>query len=104
MTIFRKRARRSFSAYAQDILNEPEEIVGVKGNTIPRKLSVDYISFSAHVDYSQNSEFIESIHAQHIVSHPHLIRARPSLISFFPPCFSLQYRCWYMASKLQWVG
>ncbi|KAI9437756.1 beta-lactamase-like protein [Lactarius indigo] len=50
-----------------DIMNEPEEVTGVKGNTIPRKLSVDYISFSAHVDYSQNSEFIDMIKAPHIV-------------------------------------
>ncbi|KAH9048358.1 beta-lactamase-like protein [Lactarius hengduanensis] len=52
---------------ARDIMNEPEEVTGVKGNTIPRKLSVDYISFSAHVDYSQNSEFIDMIKAPHIV-------------------------------------
>ncbi|RPD78189.1 Metallo-hydrolase/oxidoreductase [Lentinus tigrinus ALCF2SS1-7] len=52
---------------ARDILVEPEEITGVKGNTIPRKLSVDYISFSAHVDYSQNSEFMELVKPQHIV-------------------------------------
>ncbi|KAH9083421.1 beta-lactamase-like protein [Lactarius deliciosus] len=52
---------------ARDIMNEPEEVTGVKGNTIQRKLSVDYISFSAHVDYSQNSEFIDMIKAPHIV-------------------------------------
>ncbi|KAI0674955.1 mRNA 3'-end-processing protein YSH1 [Trametes maxima] len=52
---------------ARDILTEPEEITTVKGNTIPRKLSVDYISFSAHVDYSQNSEFMELVKPQHIV-------------------------------------
>ncbi|KAI0645353.1 mRNA 3'-end-processing protein YSH1 [Trametes meyenii] len=52
---------------ARDILTEPEEIPTVKGNTIPRKLSVDYISFSAHVDYSQNSEFMELVKPQHIV-------------------------------------
>ncbi|KAI0685337.1 Metallo-hydrolase/oxidoreductase [Cerioporus squamosus] len=52
---------------ARDILVEPEEITGVKGNTIPRKISVDYISFSAHVDYSQNSEFMELVKPQHIV-------------------------------------
>lgn len=34
---------------------------------IPRKLSVDEISFGAHVDYSQNREFIEAVGAQHIV-------------------------------------
>jgi hypothetical protein len=49
-------------------MTEPDEIVGLKGNTIPRKISVDYLSFSAHVDYSQNSEFIELVKAQHVVS------------------------------------
>jgi cleavage and polyadenylation specificity factor subunit 3 len=49
-------------------MTEPDEIVGLKGNIIPRKLSVDYLSFSAHVDYSQNSEFIELVKAQHVVS------------------------------------
>jgi hypothetical protein len=49
-------------------MNEPDEITGMKGNTIPRKISVDYISFSAHVDYSQNSEFIDLIKAPNIVS------------------------------------
>lgn len=34
---------------------------------IPRKLSVDYISFSAHVDGPQNTEFIEQVKAQHVV-------------------------------------
>ncbi|KAI1796492.1 Metallo-hydrolase/oxidoreductase [Ganoderma leucocontextum] len=50
-----------------EILNEPSEITGMKNNTIQRKLSVDYISFSAHVDYSQNSEFMELVKPQHIV-------------------------------------
>jgi hypothetical protein len=61
-------------------MNEPDEITGMKGNTIPRKISVDYISFSAHVDYTQNSEFIDLIKAPHIVRssnfsspHPHQI-------------------------------
>ncbi|KAI8994023.1 mRNA 3'-end-processing protein YSH1 [Trametes punicea] len=52
---------------AREILTEPEEIITVKGHTIPRKLSIDYISFSAHVDYSQNSEFMELVKPQHIV-------------------------------------
>ncbi|EPQ57057.1 hypothetical protein GLOTRDRAFT_73592 [Gloeophyllum trabeum ATCC 11539] len=52
---------------ARDILTEPTEVVGLKGNIIQRKMSVDEISFSAHVDYSQNSEFIEMVKAQHVV-------------------------------------
>ncbi|KAE9411546.1 mRNA 3'-end-processing protein YSH1 [Gymnopus androsaceus JB14] len=52
---------------AREIINEPEEFESIKGGMIPRKISVEYISFSAHVDYSQNSEFIEMIKAQHVV-------------------------------------
>ncbi|KAG8947047.1 endoribonuclease ysh1 [Tulasnella sp. 424] len=52
---------------ARDIMNEPDEITGLRGNTIPRRLSVRYVSFSAHVDYSQNAEFIDLIGAKHIV-------------------------------------
>lgn len=48
-------------------MNEPDEITGLKGNIIPRRLSVRYVSFSAHVDYSQNAEFIDLIGAKHIV-------------------------------------
>jgi cleavage and polyadenylation specificity factor subunit 3 len=48
-------------------MTEPEDFQSLKGVTIPRKISVDYISFSAHVDYSQNSEFIELVKAQHVV-------------------------------------
>lgn len=39
----------------------------MNGQKIPRRLSVDYISFSAHVDYAQNSRFIDEVKAQHIV-------------------------------------
>ncbi|KIK09790.1 hypothetical protein K443DRAFT_671113 [Laccaria amethystina LaAM-08-1] len=52
---------------ARDIMTEPEEFTSLKGTTIPRKISVDYVSFSAHVDYSQNSEFIELVKAQHVI-------------------------------------
>ncbi|KAF8971137.1 beta-lactamase-like protein [Flammula alnicola] len=52
---------------ARDIMTEPEDFVTLKGITIPRKISVDDISFSAHVDYSQNAEFIEAVKAQHVI-------------------------------------
>ena len=48
-------------------MTEPEEFTSLKGATIPRRISVDEISFSAHVDYAQNSEFIEQVKAQHVV-------------------------------------
>ncbi|ORX48407.1 Metallo-hydrolase/oxidoreductase [Piromyces finnis] len=49
------------------ILSEPDEIVSVTGAKLPRKLSVHYISFSAHVDYTQNSRFIELINPSHLI-------------------------------------
>ncbi|TFK74049.1 Metallo-hydrolase oxidoreductase [Pluteus cervinus] len=52
---------------AWDLTNEPEEFTSLKGATIARKISIDTISFSAHVDYAQNSEFIQAVKAQHVV-------------------------------------
>ncbi|PPQ90538.1 hypothetical protein CVT25_015852 [Psilocybe cyanescens] len=52
---------------ARDIMTEPEEFTSLKGVSIPRKASVNDISFSAHVDYSQNSDFIEQVKAQHVI-------------------------------------
>ncbi len=66
-------------------MNEPDEITGMKGNTIPRKISVDYISFSAHVDYSQNSEFIDLIKAPYIVSSSALSHFTP-FTGILGPC------------------
>ena len=37
------------------------------GNKIPLNMSVDYISFSAHVDYLQNREFIETVKSPNLV-------------------------------------
>ncbi|KAG8779545.1 endoribonuclease ysh1, partial [Serendipita sp. 397] len=45
----------------------PDEIVSLKGSTVPRRLAVEVISFSAHVDGEQNLEFIKQVKAQHII-------------------------------------
>ncbi len=80
---------------SQDILTEQEEFTTLKGHTIPRKISVDYISFSAHVDFSQNSEFIELIKAQHVVrsflQQLHILLMMPFA------------RSWFMVNKTTWV-
>ncbi|KAI5171392.1 cleavage and polyadenylation specificity factor subunit 3 [Nematocida sp. LUAm3] len=52
---------------AKDLLCEPEEILSLKGNKIPVRSSVDYISFSAHVDFIQNAEFIEGCKVSEVV-------------------------------------
>jgi len=52
---------------AKHILSEPEEIVTMMGAKLPLRCSVDYISFSAHTDYKQTSEFIRILKPVHIV-------------------------------------
>jgi cleavage and polyadenylation specificity factor subunit 3 len=52
---------------AKQILAEPEEIVTLAGLKLPRKCQVEYISFSAHTDYYQTSEFIRTLRPPHIV-------------------------------------
>lgn len=52
---------------AKTILSEPEEITTMSGTKLPLKMSVDYISFSAHTDYQQTSEFIRLLKPQHVI-------------------------------------
>ncbi|CAG8444126.1 14348_t:CDS:10 [Ambispora leptoticha] len=52
---------------ARHAMTEPAEITSITGAKIPRRLSVEYISFSAHVDYTQNSQFIDEVNAPNIV-------------------------------------
>jgi Cft2 family RNA processing exonuclease len=49
------------------MVSEPSEIVALSGQKIPRRISVEEISFAAHVDYTHNSQFIEMIDANYIV-------------------------------------
>lgn len=48
-------------------MTEPSEIISMSGATIPLRMSVNYVSFSAHVDFIQNSQFIDEIKAPHVV-------------------------------------
>ncbi|XP_078696689.1 cleavage and polyadenylation specificity factor subunit 3-like [Branchiostoma floridae x Branchiostoma belcheri] len=52
---------------AKHIMSEPEEITTMSGQKIPLKCSVDYISFSAHTDYQQTSDFIRQLKPPHVV-------------------------------------
>jgi Predicted exonuclease of the beta-lactamase fold involved in RNA processing len=40
----------------------------MSGQRLPLKMSVDYISFSAHTDYQQTSEFVRELRPAHVVS------------------------------------
>ncbi|KAI5181765.1 cleavage and polyadenylation specificity factor subunit 3 [Nematocida sp. AWRm80] len=52
---------------AKELLCDPDEITSLRGNKLQVKSSVDYISFSAHVDFIQNAEFIEECKVSEIV-------------------------------------
>lgn len=58
---------------AKTILSEPEEITTMVGQKLPLKMSVDYISFSAHTDYQQTSEFIRILKPPHVVSNLYIV-------------------------------
>lgn len=71
--VFLKRLTKLILGYcvegtlAKTILSEPEEITTMVGQKLPLKMSVDYISFSAHTDYQQTSEFIRILKPPHVV-------------------------------------
>ena len=52
---------------AKKIMSEPPEIELLSGQKVPLKMSVRDISFSAHADYKETSEFIEALKPPHIV-------------------------------------
>ncbi|VDK87823.1 unnamed protein product [Onchocerca ochengi] len=52
---------------AKHILSEPEEIVALNGQKLAMRLQVAYISFSAHTDYTQTSDFIRALRPPHLV-------------------------------------
>jgi hypothetical protein len=55
---------------ANHLLTEPKEIQTSSGDWVPVNLSITYISFSAHSDFAQTSEFITSLRPRHVI-HVH---------------------------------
>jgi cleavage and polyadenylation specificity factor subunit 3 len=51
---------------AKQVMNRPKTII-VNEQTIEMKLSVEYISFSAHADYSHTAEYIKMLQPPNIV-------------------------------------
>ncbi|XP_049847825.1 uncharacterized protein LOC126304695 [Schistocerca gregaria] len=52
---------------AHEILKEPPNVILKNGKIVPLKLAVHSVSFSAHVGYSQNMEFIGALNPPHII-------------------------------------
>ncbi|KAH9411412.1 beta-lactamase domain of mRNA-processing endonuclease [Ordospora pajunii] len=51
---------------AKEILSEPKEIDALNGKRLRLSMTVEYISFSAHVDFTQNSQFIDECQPKHL--------------------------------------
>uniref|UniRef100_A0A7E4VIQ0 Cleavage and polyadenylation specificity factor subunit 3 n=1 Tax=Panagrellus redivivus TaxID=6233 RepID=A0A7E4VIQ0_PANRE len=52
---------------AKLILSEPEEIQTLTGRRIPLRMQISYISFSAHTDFVQTSDFVTKLRPRHII-------------------------------------
>ena len=52
---------------AHHVLNEPKDITTSAGDRVPVNLSINYVSFSAHSDYAQTSEFIATLRPYHVI-------------------------------------
>jgi len=52
---------------AKEIMNVPKEVVSLDGRRQPLNALVDYVSFSAHVDFMQNRSFISKVEPKHII-------------------------------------
>jgi cleavage and polyadenylation specificity factor subunit 3 len=52
---------------AKDIMLQPKEVVTMEGRKQPLNCLVDYVSFSAHVDFGQNRSFITQTNPKHII-------------------------------------
>eukprot|EP01038_Epipyxis_sp_PR26KG_P011446 gene11446-15334_t len=52
---------------ANDLLEYPTEIKCLDNRIKPRKCQIEHVSFSAHVDYTQNKSFIKSITPDYII-------------------------------------
>lgn len=52
---------------AKEIMAQPKEVVTLEGRRQPLACLVDYVSFSAHVDFVQNRSFIQQVAPKHII-------------------------------------
>jgi len=52
---------------AKEIMAQPKEVVTLEGRRQPLNCLVDYVSFSAHVDFVQNRSFITQVSPKHII-------------------------------------
>ncbi|EIE25515.1 Metallo-hydrolase/oxidoreductase [Coccomyxa subellipsoidea C-169] len=52
---------------ARDILASPSHVLTKAGAKVPLRMSVEHISFSAHADFDQTSQFVELLDPPHVI-------------------------------------
>ena len=52
---------------AKQLYNWPDEVVTLGGQTIPRRITLDNVSFSGHSDYTQTSRFVKELMVKRVV-------------------------------------
>ncbi|KAL4445408.1 hypothetical protein ABPG77_011233 [Micractinium sp. CCAP 211/92] len=52
---------------AREVLGNPAEVMTRNGVKVPLRMQVDAISFSAHADFPQTSEFLDALQPPHVV-------------------------------------
>ncbi len=74
---------------AHHLLSEPTAIKSASGDMLPVKLSISYVSFSAHSDFAQTSDFVAQTRPTHVVhvhgSEPELMRLQRALSAKHDP-------------------
>mmetsp|Transcript_46369 Transcript_46369/g.112419 ORF Transcript_46369/g.112419 Transcript_46369/m.112419 type:complete len:730 (+) Transcript_46369:22-2211(+) len=73
---------------AKEIMNQPKEVVTLEGRRQPLNCLVDYVSFSAHVDFVQNRTFITQVAPKHII----LVHGQKDEMGRLKSALLLQYR------------
>jgi cleavage and polyadenylation specificity factor subunit 3 len=73
---------------AKEIMNQPKEVVTLEGRRQPLNCLVDYVSFSAHVDFVQNRSFITQVEPKHII----LVHGQKDEMGRLKSALLMQYR------------
>jgi len=73
---------------AKEIMAQPKEVVTLEGRKQPLNCLVDYVSFSAHVDFVQNRSFITQTAPKHII----LVHGQKDEMGRLKSALLLQYK------------
>lgn len=73
---------------AKEIMSQPKEVVTLEGRRQPLNCLVDYVSFSAHVDFVQNRGFITQVAPKHII----LVHGQSDEMGRLKSALLLQYK------------